>query len=324
VVPTISFAQRFKRVYTFIMKTEEFSLIADDGKSVHVYHWSPRAEPKACVLIAHGMAEHAARYARFAEALTGAGYEVWAPDHRGHGKTAAEGELGWLADSDGFRRVVEDLRGLSVRIHGERPGKKLFLFGHSWGSFLSQGFISLYGADLAGCVLCGTAGDGGAAVKAGRVVAALGCAFKGQRAKAPLMNSMSFGSFNNAFQPARTDFDWLSRDPAEVDKYVSDPFCGFLCSYGFFRDLLGGLSWIHAPATAAAIPKDLPIYMIAGAKDPVGAAPGTFDKLFERYRSLGVADVGKKLYPDGRHEVLNDTCRDEAGSDVIAWLDARA
>ncbi len=305
------------------MKTEEFSHISDDGKSIHVYHWAPEGKAKASVLVAHGMAEHAARYARFAGVLCGAGYEVWAPDHRGHGKTAAEGELGWLADRDGFRRVVEDLHGLSQRVRRERPGVPLFLFGHSWGSFLSQGFIALYGGELAGCVLSGTAGSGGAVVKAGRAVAAIGCAFKGQRAPAPLMNSMSFGSFNDAFKPTRTEFDWLSRDNAEVDAYVADPYCGFLCSYGFFRDLLAGLSWIHDPATVAGVPRSLPVLMIAGAKDPVGAAPGTFMRQFELYRALGLKDVSQRLYPDGRHEVLNDTCRDEAGADVLAWLEAR-
>jgi len=304
------------------MKTEEFSYIADDGKSVHVYHWSPEADARACVLVAHGMAEHAARYARFAESLTQAGYEVWAPDHRGHGKTASEGELGWLADRDGFRRVVEDLHGLALRIKSDRPGKKLFLFGHSWGSFLSQGYISLYGSELSGCILSGTAGDGGVTVKAGRVVAALGCALKGQKAKAPLMDTMSFGAFNKTFQPARTKFDWLSRDPAEVDKYIASPLCGFLCTYGFFRDLLAGLSWIHAPATMAGVPKNLPLHMFAGARDPVGAATGSFDWLFDRYKSLGIIKLSKKLYPEGRHEVLNDTCREEATTDVIAWLNS--
>lgn len=303
------------------MKTEELSFIADDGKSIHVYHWSPEREAKASILVAHGMAEHAARYGRFAEALTRAGYELWAPDHRGHGKTAAEGELGWLADSDGFKRVVRDLHGLAGRIRSERPGKKLFLIGHSWGSFLSQGFISVYGDELAGCVLSGTAGDGGATVRAGRLVAAIGCAFKGQRAKAPLMTAMSFGSFNKAFEPARTVSDWLSRDPVEVDKYNADPLCGFVCSYGFFRDLLAGLSWVHSRATMAAIPKTLPILMVAGAKDPVGAATGSLDRLFSQYRALGIENLTKTLYPEGRHELLNDICRDEATADIVAWLD---
>ena len=311
------------RVYTDQMKTEEFSFLSDDGKSIHVYHWTPETDVKACVFIAHGLGEHASRYARFAMALTDAGYEVWAPDHRGHGKTAAENELGWLADKDGFRRVIKDMHGLAARISKDRPGKKLFLFGHSWGSFLSQGYICLHGKELAGCILSGTAGNGGALISAGRLIAAIGCQFKGQKARSPLMTNMSFGSYNKAFEPNRTAFDWLSRDTVEVDKYIADPLCGFQSTFGLFRDLLGGLAWIHNPATMASVPKTLPLYMFAGAKDPVGAAPGTFDWLFERYRELGVADLSKKLYPDARHETLNDTCREEVSADVIAWLKAR-
>ncbi|MDX9897841.1 MAG: alpha/beta hydrolase [Spirochaetia bacterium] len=305
------------------MKTEEFSFLSDDGKSIHVYHWIPESKAKACVLIAHGLGEHASRYARFATALTDEGYEVWAPDHRGHGKTAAEGELGWLADKDGFKRVVKDMHGLAKHIATERPGMKLFLFGHSWGSFLSQGYISLHGTELAGCILSGTAGDGGVVVKAGRLIAAVGCLIKGQKVRSPLMTDMSFGSYNKAFEPNRTTFDWLSRDNAEVDKYIADPLCGFQSTFGLFRDLLGGLAWIHSPATMAAVPKTLPLLMFAGAKDPVGAAPGTFDWLYERYRQLGIADLSKKLYPDARHETLNDTCREEVTADVISWIKER-
>lgn len=305
------------------MKSTEFSYIADDGKSVHVYAWAPEKAPKALVLIAHGMAEHAARYARLAGALTAAGYEVWAPDHRGHGKTASEGELGWLADKDGFQRVIADLYGLAGRFKSERPGKKLFLFAHSWGSFLGQGFMALHGGELAGCVLSGTAGDGGATVRVAGLLAAIGCAFKGQRAKAPLLDTMGFGAYNKAFEPVRTAFDWLSRDPVEVDKYVADPFCGFVCTYGFYRDLMGGLAWVHDKATMARIPASLPVLIIAGAKDPVGAASGSVARLRDAYERLGIADLTMKLYPDGRHEVMNDTCRDEAAADVVAWLDGR-
>lgn len=305
------------------MKTEEFSFLSDDGKSIHIYHWVPQAQAKACVLIAHGLGEHAARYEGFATALTGAGYEVWAPDHRGHGKTAAEGELGWLADKDGFKRVVKDMHGLAAHINAERPGKKLFLFGHSFGSFLSQGYISLHGEELSGCMLSGTAGKGGIVVPVGRLIAAIACLIKGQKTPSPLMTEMSFGSYNKAFKPNRTEFDWLSRDNAEVDKYIADPLCGFQSTFGLFRDLLGGLAWIHSPATMASVPKTLPLYMFAGEMDPVGAASGTFDWLFERYRRLGIADLTKKLYPLARHETLNDTCRDEVISDLISWLKAR-
>ena len=133
---------------------------------------------------------------------------------------------------------------------------------------------------------------------------------------------MSFGAFNKEFQPVRTKFDWLSRDPVEVDKYVNDPFCGFVCTFGFFRDLLGGLMWIHNPKTMQAIPKNLPIYMFAGSKDPVGGATGSFDQLYNAYTELNIADVTKKLYPDARHETLNETNRDEVMQDILKWLKA--
>ncbi|MBN2874954.1 MAG: lysophospholipase [Spirochaetales bacterium] len=304
------------------MKTEEFSFIADDGKSIHVYHWAPSGDPVACVLIAHGLGEHAARYSRFATSLTDAGYEVWAPDHRGHGKTAAEGELGWFANHDGFRRVIEDLHGLAERIRTDKPGAKLFLFGHSMGSFLAQGYISLYGTTLAGCILSGTAGSAGPILGVGRAIAGLGCQFKGQKTKSKLLAAMTFGAYNKPYEPARTPFDWLSRDPAEVDAYIADPLCGFTGTFGLYRDLLGGMAWIHAPATMAAVPTSLPLYLFAGQNDPVGAATGLFDWLFDKYKALGVSDLTKKLYPNGRHETLNDTCREEASADVVAWLRA--
>lgn len=303
------------------MIAEEFSFIADDGKSIHTYRWSPDGAPKACILISHGMAEHAARYARLAATLTQAGYELWAPDHRGHGKTASEGELGWIADKNGFRRIVEDLHGLAMRIKSERPGLKLFLQGQSFGSFLSQGFISLYGNELSGCILSGTADNSGPLLLVGQIIAALGCFFKGQKKVTPLMNSMSFGAFNNEFKPNRTKFDWLSRDTAEVDKYVADPFCGFLVTFGFFRDMLAGLAWIHPIKIKKRIPLDLPILMFAGEKDPVGAASGKFDALYSAYQRVGIKDLSKKIYTGAHHEMLNETNRDEVTKDILVWLE---
>ncbi len=303
------------------MKTEELSFIADDGKSIHVYRWSPDGPAKACILLAHGMAEHAGRYARLARTLTASGYEIWAPDHRGHGKTASEAELGWFARRDGLTRVMEDLHGLALRVKAERPGLKLFLFGHSMGSFIAQGFISRHGGMLAGCVLSGTAGRTGPIAGVGRVLAGLGCLIAGEKARTPLLDKMSFGAFNKAFMPVRTPFDWLSRDPAEVDAYIADPRCGFICTFGLFRDLLGGLAWMQSPAAMAAIPKGLPLYLFAGEKDPVGAATGSFDALAAEYRSLGIVDLEARKYPGGRHEMLNDTAREQVTAELLAWFE---
>lgn len=305
------------------MRSEEFSVIMDDGKSLHLYRWGPETAPKGLVLVAHGMAEHAGRYARLAERLAERGYETWAPDHRGHGKTAAEGELGWLAERDGFRRAVDDMKAVAERMRAERPGVPLALVGHSWGSFLSQGFISIYGGLIDACALSGSATGVDPMAAVGRIIAAAGAAIYGAKAKAPLLDRMSFGSFNDAFKPNRTAFDWLSRDPAEVDKYLADPYCGFVCSWGFFKDLLSGLAWISRPVTKAAVRKDLPLYIFAGERDPVGGAKGQIELLADGYRAAGVRDLHVKLYPGARHETLNETDRDEVIAELIGWLESR-
>lgn len=306
------------------MKKAHFIHKASDGVQVYVRNWLPEGKPRALMLLAHGMAEHGARYERFAEKLTAAGFAVWAPDHRGHGKTGEMGELGYFADNEGFLRVIDDLHEVAVQASSTHPGLPLFLLGHSMGSFLSQGYIALHGGELSGCVLSGTSGPMPAALLGGgKTVAALGCLFKGRHAKAPLADKLSFGSYNDAFKPNRTRFDWLSRDDAEVDKYVADPLCGFLCSYGFFKDLLEGFSFIHDPATMRRIPQALPVLLVAGAADPVGAASGSVDRLAAMYRELGIKDVEEKLYKDARHEILNELNRDEVMADIIAWLEKR-
>jgi alpha-beta hydrolase superfamily lysophospholipase len=305
------------------MTAAHFTHIANDGKSIYVRRWLPAGQAKAVVLVAHGMAEHGARYERLAEKLTAAGWEVYAPDHRGHGKTAAtEAELGYFADKEGFRRVVDDLHEIEVLATGEHAGLPVFLLGHSMGSFLSQAYIALYGENLSGCILSGTSGPmAPAMLMGGKAIAAIGCAFKGRHAKAPLANKMSFGSYNDAFKPNRTEFDWLSRDTAEVDKYVADPLCGYVCTYGFFKDFIEGLAFIHKPETMSRIPKSLPLFLVAGSADPVGAASGSVAKLAGMYRSLGIGDVELKLYKDAHHEIFNETNRDEVMADVLAWLE---
>ncbi|MBL8966939.1 MAG: alpha/beta hydrolase [Spirochaetaceae bacterium] len=307
------------------MKTASYSFTASDGKKIHVHRWLPDGETRSILLVAHGMAEHGARYARLAERLTAAGWAVYAPDHRGHGLTAArEEELGWFADKDGFRRVVDDLHELGQAARAEQANKPLFLYGHSMGSLLSQAYIAAYGAGLAACALSGVPEPvPGPLVAAGTVIATFGGLVKGWKTKSPLLDSMSFGSFNKALGPTRTKFDWLSRDPAEVDKYVADPRCGFLCSFSFFRDLLGGASRAYSPESMGRIPKELPLYMFAGDADPCGGATGGFKKLHERYVALGIKDLSMRLYPGARHEVLNETNRDEVTADLVAWLGER-
>ncbi len=234
------------------MQSTSFWLDTSDGVSLFVYRWVPEGPPKAVVQIVHGWAEHAARYARLAEALCREGFAVYTEDHRGHGRTArTPAELGYFADRDGWNRVVEDLWQLHQRLQSDHPQTPLVIFGHSLGAFLVQQFISEHGDSIVAAVLSGTNGKPPAVARLGRLIALFERLRHGRHGKSRLLQSIFFGPFNKRFEPARTPFDWLSRDTAEVDKYVADPLCGFDSRVQLFADILGGLLEISKPARLA-------------------------------------------------------------------------
>ncbi len=301
------------------MQASTFTLATPDGVSLFVYRWLPDGPPKAVVQIAHGLAEHAARYARVAEALTRAGYAVYADDHRGHGRTArTPAELGLFALRDGWKKCIDDLWLLNRRIAADHPGLPIVLLGHSLGSFMAQYFISEHGDALAAAVLSASNGKPPPIAPFGLLLARLERLRLGQRGHSPLMQALFFGAFNKPFKPARTPFDWLSRDTAEVDKYIADPLCGFELTVQLYIDLLEGLRDAAMPGRQARIPKDLPIYIFNGSRDPVS---DNIDQLLSAYRVAGIKQVVHKVYADGRHESLNETNRDAVTRDLIAWLD---
>lgn len=305
------------------MKETTFTYEDPDGVEIFVYKWTPDAgtTPRAAVQVAHGMAEHAGRYRRFAEALTGAGFVVYADDHRGHGKTAGDLAKAGVVGPDGWNATVADLKQLSDRIKEEWPDLPLFLFGHSYGSFLSQDYIQRWGASLQGVILSGTNGSqpvlGIASWLARRQVKK-----HGAETPSAFLDKLSFGAFNKKFKPTRTDFDWLSRDAAEVQKYVDDPWCGWVAPGQFFVELLKGFKKIWADEHEARIPADLPVFFVAGTMDPVGKYTKNVRKLAARYAAQGLHDVEEKYYEGGRHEMLNETNRAEVTADIIAWLEA--
>lgn len=309
------------------MQASTHSLTTSDGTPLHVYRWLPDEAPRAVVQVAHGMAEHAGRYERFAEALTAAGYAVYADDHRGHGQThpSSGADHGYFADQGGWDRVVTDLHEVTRLARDEQEdGLPVFLFGHSMGSFLSRAYAIRWGGDLAGLVLSGTAGDPGALGRIGGAIAGLEARIRGRRNRSPLMDKLTFGQYNAAFKPNRTQFDWLSRDEAEVDKYIADSEAGNVFTSGFFSDLLSGLAWISNDANVARIPADLPVLLVAGELDPVGAKSKGVRQVEAQLRRAGVRDVTSIFYPGARHEILNETNRDEVTADVIAWLESHS
>jgi alpha-beta hydrolase superfamily lysophospholipase len=307
------------------MQSSTFTLTTPDGTEVFVNRWLPDGPAKAVVQLAHGLAEHSSRYARFAQRLTDHGYAVYGSDHRGHGQTSGEssGRRGFFSEKDGWQTVVDDLHAVTDKAREEQPGLPVFLLGHSMGSFISRGYAAQYGSELAGLVLSGTAGGAGALGKVGIFLASTQARLRGHAHTSGLMNTLTFGQYNSAFKPTRTDFDWLSRDPDEVDKYVNDPDCGFVFSAGGFADLLRGLESVNTDRLASRIPKGLPVHLVSGDKDPVGGKDGKGVRaVADQLRRVGVQDVTLRLWPDARHEILNETNRDEVETEIVEWLDA--
>jgi len=316
------------------MKSSDFIHTASDGKAIFVRKWLPSGAPKAILLVAHGVSEHSERYSRLAAAMTSSGWALYAPDLRGHGRTIAAGgeasggkgarEIGWFAESDGFSRIRDDLHEIAQAASAENPSLPIFLLGHSMGSIVAETYIVAYGKELAGCVLLGVVAPSPPLLAAlGRMIAAIGTVFKGQKAPAKLIDTLGFSSNNKYFEPARTRFDWLSRDAAEVDKYLADPLCGFVASFGLYRDMLSGLRSLYGRATPfAGVPKLLPIFILAGAEDPVGGAHGFVPLLAAKLKAAGLENVETRLYPGARHEILNETNKDEVAKDIQEWLES--
>ncbi len=301
------------------MREETITIPRPDGHAVFTRVWRPDAAPRAAVQIVHGLAEHSARYARLAEALTGVGYAAYAHDHRGHGPSSPPADLGFFGERDGWRKLLDDMQAVADRISADQPGLPRAFLGHSMGSFLGQTYLAEHGGELVAAMLSGTSGPPPAILAVGKRLVAFERWRLGPRGKSPLVQALLFGEQNKPFRPARTDYDWLSRDNVEVDKYVADPLCGFPLTNQLAADLVEALADLASPKLAARIPKTLPIYLFSGARDPVGAK---LQGLIDVYRAAGL-DVTAKIYPDARHETLNELNRDEVTRDLIAWLDAR-
>jgi alpha-beta hydrolase superfamily lysophospholipase len=306
------------------MKSESFTFKDNGELEIFVYKWLPdeNVQVKGIVQVAHGMAETAARYEGLASVLTNNGFIVYANDHRGHGKTAGEvSKLGDLGE-DGFNSMVENMKGLNDMIKKENLDLPIFLLGHSMGSFLTQRYICLYGQGLKGAILSGSCGKQGIIIDIARLIAKGEIKKIGRASKSNKLDKLSFGSYNNSFKPNRTAFDWLSSDNKEVDKYIDDPFCGTVFTAGFFYDFLGGLKSIADHMEIKNLPKDLPIYIFSGDKDPVGKNGKGVLKLVKTYKEHGIVDLTHKLYKDGRHEMLNEINKEEVTFDVLKWLNA--
>lgn len=271
--------------------TGRFTFTATDGTTIAARHWPAQGDTRIVLIVAHGMGEHAGRYAAPLAPLAARGVAIYAPDHRGHGETAPAGTHGDFG-AGGFGALVDDLAILTRRAAAEHPDAVVVLLGHSMGSFAAQAFAPVHAGLIDGLALSGSA-----------AVELL-----------PLTEGATLEAFNAPFEPARTPFDWLSRDEAEVDRYIADPLCGFSVDAAGLGSMVG-----LAPQMmdVGRLPKNLPVYIFSGLADPLAA---TIEPLIARYRDAGLT-VTTDLYPGGRHEILNETNRAEVVERLAAWLE---
>lgn len=298
--------------------------MCSDGHRLVYNFWVPENEKdiKAFVQILHGMAEHSNRYEKFAKYLNKAGIAVFAGDHRGHGETASDEELGWFAENNGWNRVAQDSFELANFITSQygAENNEVILFGHSMGSFLARTVMVQHPDFYTGVIIMGTSASKGIVGKIGKKICLSEIKKNGQKAPGKKMNKLSFGSYNKAIQNPQTPFDWLTRDEKEVDKYIRDDRCGFVCTNGFFYDMLCGIEFANSPKNAETLPKDLPLLIISGDCDPVGDMGKGVEKVYRLYQKAGIADLTLKLVPGARHELLNETDRKETYAFLKQWI----
>ncbi len=288
------------------MVKTEFYFPSNSGLAdIHAAKYLPEGEVKAVLQIAHGMAEHLERYEKFAQFLTDNGIAVYINDHIGHGKSVKnDGELGYFGEKDGWKSFVEDCHTLTEIAKKENPGKPYAFFGHSMGSFVARAYSFKYSKDIDCAVFCGTSGANPLA-GAGKIVAGLIAKVKGDHHRSKLIDKMSFGAYNDKTEK-RTPFDWLSVDKKNIDDYIADPYCGFLFTATGSKDLVSLLSFVSEPTWYSQFDKDLPVMIISGGDDPVGAYGKGVHEVSEGLKNAGVKSVETKIYNGYRHEILNE------------------
>jgi alpha-beta hydrolase superfamily lysophospholipase len=286
------------------MDPDTLSYCSADGRQLVGYRWAARDGQSGAgvVVLVHGMGEHLRRYDHVANALTSQGFAVYGHDHRGHGASrGADDEPGQLGPN-GWSALVDDLNLVIAQAKSDHPGLPVVMVAHSMGSFAAQQFLLDHGANVDAVALTGTA------------------ALDLLEPALDLSSDLDLSAFNAAFQPARTDFEWLSRDESVVDAYLADPLCGFGIDAASLKDMFAGARRLANPAEVAPMPHDLPVYVAVGSKDPVNGALTLLWPLVDRYRAAGLSDVTVRVYDDGRHEILNEINRAEVINDLLQWL----
>lgn len=304
---------------------KDFYFNSSTGKNkIHARMCVPDAEPRAIVQIIHGIAEYIGRYDEFMSFLADNGIIAVGTDHLGHGKSIeSEEQTGFFAYDNGWDYVVRDEEVLRLAMHENYPELPIIVFGHSMGSFMTRTLLIRYPDAFNAAIISGTGNQGAALVNGGLFMGNLVTGLRGAHHYSKFLNNLAFGSYNKIYENPKTEYDWLSRDEANVQKYIDDPLCGFIPSCSLFRDMMTGVKFITNKKNLTAMNKDMPVYFMSGDMDPVGECGKGVQKAYNNFLEAGMKDVSIKLYPGGRHEMLNEINKDEVYADILAWLDSK-
>lgn len=303
---------------------DEFYFPSKDGNTeIHTIEWKPVGEVRAVLQICHGMVEYIRLYDEFAQFLCREGYYVVGNDHLGHGKSIqAKSEYGFFNEKYGNACVLGDMHTLRQRTEKKYPGVPYFMLGHSMGSSLLRQYIQMYGNGLSGAVLMGTVADHKkAALLFGKRLCRVMAAFRGWHYRSKMVDNLVLGAYNKKFKPARTRADWITSDNENLDMYVADPLCSFMSTVNAYYNVFSGMIGIQRKESVYMIPKGLPVLFVSGADDPVGEFGKGVRKIYEKYRAAGIRDVTLRLYTGDRHEILNETDRDQVYKDLLGWFE---
>jgi len=290
-----------------------------DGYITRLTYLSCPRKPKASILILHGMAEHHKRYLSFGQYLLELGFDVYLYDHRGHGTDKKLSDLGYFADNKGYQLVIDDVIEVSKFIEKNNRSNKLILFAHSMGSLIARNVIQYYDK-YNGVILSGTAYPSKPLIFAGLFITSIIKKVKGPRHISPFLNNLLLGSKKYTRLSDRTAFDWLSRSHPVVGSYIHDPYCGFVCTASFYHDLLKLTANAANKKLIKLTRPDLPMFIISGEKDPVGGYGKDIKRLLSMYKKLGFTNIAYKMYPDCRHELINELNKEEVYDDIRYWI----
>jgi alpha-beta hydrolase superfamily lysophospholipase len=308
---------KWSRFGTKVTEHQQVVLRAADGHDIQVQIWQPNEPPTQVVQILHGLGEHAGRYSRFADAATARGCIVYCHDHRGHGEHADQ--LGHFSAKDGWSLLVSDVDTVHGEIVRRHPDLPLTLLAHSMGSYIAQSYLIEHSPKISSLILSASTWPSRPLVLLAAALAKIEGWRLGAHRNSALLQRLGFSNFNKPFQPSRTNSDWLSRDAAEVDTYIADPLCGGPYSVRLWSDLTAGLFGISSDAALRRIQADLPILITGGELDPVGGDKG-MGQLAMHYAQTGHNRLKVKIYPQGRHEMLNELVRAEVTQDWLDWI----